>query len=131
MSAKTLFDNFPTIEIGYKQSIGKYILSNQKSKFISTEPFLNVDYDFLKGFIFSLDYSLNKYKALNQNNTFDLANMSLYYRGENSAWSFSVEGNNVFNAQYKNVNWISSYIVSDVKTYILPRIIMFSIGYNL
>jgi hypothetical protein len=131
LSAKTLFDNFPTIEIGYKQSIGKYILSNQKSKFISTEPFLNVDYDFLKGFIFSLDYSLNKYKALNQNNTFDLANMSLYYRGENSAWSFSVEGNNVFNAQYKNVNWISSYIVSDVKTYILPRIIMFSIGYNL
>jgi hypothetical protein len=131
LSAKTLHENFPTLEIGYKHSKNKYTLSGNKSRFVTLEPFFNIDYDFLKGFIFSLDYKFNKYKAINRSNNFDLANISLYYKAENSAWSFSLKGNNVFNVRYKNENLISSYIISDVRNYVLPRIIVFSLGYNL
>lgn len=132
-SAKTSFNNFPVIELGYVQKFGFYTLSNTKAEFVTMEPFLNIDYDFCKGFIFSLNYNLFNYKdkTFNQNNTYDLANTSLYYRNVNSAWSFSLEVNNVFGVQYKNENMFNSYIISDSKTYILPRIIMFSIGYNL
>ena len=133
VSAKTLFNNFPTIEIGYKSSIGNYTSSNIKSEFVTNEPFLNIDYDFLKGFIFSFDYSMYNYKnkSFNQNNIYDIANTSLYYKHENSAWSFKLEAKNVFDVAFRRQNSFSSYIISDTKTYILPRTIMFSVGYNL
>lgn len=133
ISTKTLFDDFPTIEAGFKQSIGNYTLSNNKYKFVTTEPFVNIDYDFLKGFIASFDYSAYSYenKSLNQKNRYELANASLYYKKDSSAWSFEISAQNIFNVEFKNQNSFSSYIISDTKTYILPRIIMFTIGYNL
>jgi hypothetical protein len=133
VSTKTLFDNFPTIELGFKQSFGNYTSSNTTSKFVTTEPFLNIDYDFLKGFIFSFDYTNYKYvnKTFNQKNTYQIANATLSYKKEDSAWSFKIKSQNLFNVQFKQQNSFSSYIISDSKTYILPRIVLFSVGYNL
>ncbi|MDX1830297.1 MAG: carboxypeptidase-like regulatory domain-containing protein [Lutibacter sp.] len=132
-STKTLFDNFPTIELGFRQSFGNYTSSNITSKFVTTEPFLNIDYDFLKGFIFSMDYTNYKYvnKTYHQKNTYQIANAILSYKKEDSAWSFKIKAQNLFNVQFKQQNSFSSYIISDSKTYILPRIVLFSIGYNL
>jgi IS30 family transposase len=42
-----------------------------------------------------------------------------------------ITAQNIFNAQFKQSNRFSEYVVSDTKTFILPRILMFSIGYNL
>ncbi|MFI2742078.1 carboxypeptidase-like regulatory domain-containing protein [Zhouia sp. PK063] len=133
ITARTLFDKFPVIEAGFKQSIGAYTLSGNKSTFSTNEPFFNIDYDFLKGFSFSFDYSAYTYKnkSLNQQNNYNLSNASLYYRQDNSAWSFEIAAQNLFNVKFKNQNSFSSYIISDTKTYILPQIVMFSISYNL
>jgi hypothetical protein len=54
---ETLFDNFPTIEVGYKRTIGNYTSGSSISKFVQSEPYLNIDYAFLKGFIFNFDYT--------------------------------------------------------------------------
>src|SRR5690606_34422518 len=133
VSAKTLFDNFPIIEVGYKQNTGNYTLSSEEAEFITSEPYLNVDYDFLKGFIFSFDYSSYTYKnkSLNQKNSYELANTSLFYKKDSSAWSFEIEVQNLFGVQFKNQHSFNSYIISDTKTFILPRVFMFSITYNL
>jgi len=133
ISAKTLYDDFPTIEIGFKQSIGNYTSSNTTSKFITNEPFINIDYDFLDGFIFSFDYTKYDYqnKTFSQKNKYELANASLYYKKEDSAWSFEIKAKNLFDVNFKNRNSFSSYIISDTKTYILPKIVMFTVGYNL
>ena len=133
ISGKTLFDNFPIIDFGFRQSFGSYTLSGRKSEFVTSEPFLNIDYDFWKGFIFSFDYTgyRNKNKDINLRNNYEIANASLYYNQENSAWSFEVEGQNIFDVTFKSHNSFSSYIISDTRTYILPRIIMFSVGYKL
>lgn len=133
ISGKTLFDNFPIIELGFRQIFGSYKLSGRKSKFITNEPFLNVDYDFWKGFIFSFDYTAYRYKNkdLNLSNNYEIANTSLYYNKGNSAWSFEVEAQNLFDVEFISRNSFSSYIISDNRTYILPRIIMFTIGYKL
>jgi len=133
VSAKTLYDEFPTIEIGFEQGIGNYTSSNQTSKFTTNKPFVTVDYDFLEGFIFSFDYENYTYqnKTFNQKNTYQIANTTLSYKKEDSAWSFKINAQNLFNVQFKQQNSFSSYIISDSKTYILPRIIMVSIGYNL
>ncbi|MCG1035148.1 carboxypeptidase-like regulatory domain-containing protein [Polaribacter sargassicola] len=130
---ETMFDNFPTIEVGVSRDIGKFISSNSTSKFITTEPFVTVDYDFLKGFIFNFDYKRSNYqnKTLNQKNVYEIANTTLSYKNEDSAWSYKISVQNLFDAQFKQSNSFSDYLISDRKTFILPRIVMFSIGYNL
>ncbi|QMU65173.1 MAG: carboxypeptidase-like regulatory domain-containing protein [Flavobacteriaceae bacterium] len=130
---ETLFDNFPTIEIGFKREVGRFISSGNTSKFITDQPFVTVDYDFLKGFVFNFDYTGNTYQneTLQQKNVYEIANTTLSYKNENSSWSYKISVQNLFNANFKQSNRFSDYLISDTKTYILPRIIMFSIGYNL
>ena len=130
---ETLFDKFPTIEIGVKQDIGKFISSNATSKFILTEPFVKIDYNFLESFTFNFDYTRSNYnnKTLAQKNSYEVANATLSYKKENSAWSFKIKTQNMFNTEFKQSNSFSDYLISDTKTFILPRILLFSIGYNL
>jgi len=133
LSVKTLFDKFPTIEAGFEQGIGIYTSSNQTSKFTTNKPYVTIDFDFLKGFIFSFDYENYNYenKTSNLKNTYQIANSTLSYKNEDSAWSFKIDAQNLFDVKLKNQNSFSSYMISDTKTYILPRIVMFSVGYNL
>ena len=119
--------------MGYRRIIGNFTSSNTESKFISSEPFVNIDYDFLKGFIFNFDYTGYSYqnKTLGQKNNYEIANTTLSYKSENSAWCYKILVNNFFDTQFKQSNSFSEYLISDRKTCILPRIFMFSIGYNL
>ena len=105
----------------------------QNLKRISTEPFITIDYDFLEGFIFNFDYRKSNYqnKTLDQKNTYEIANATLSYKNEDSAWSYKLTAQNLFNAQFRQSNSFSDFLISDRKTFILPRIIMLSIGYNL
>jgi len=130
---ETVFDKFPTIEIGYRRTIGDFTSSNTASKFVSSEPFATVDYSFLKGFIFNFEYTGYTYqnKTFNQKNTYEIANTTFSYQKEDSAWTYKVLVNNLFDAQFKQSNSFSDYVISDTKTFILPRIFMFSIGFNL
>ena len=133
LSAKTLYDDFPIIEIGWRQSFGNFTLSDNTTNFVTTEPFINFDYDFLSGFIVSADFTSYTYQnqTLDQRNSYEIANASLLYQKESSAWSFKVEAQNVFDVQFKNQNSFTSFIISDSRTFILPRILLFSVGYNL
>ena len=130
---ETLFSNFPTIEIGYKRTIGKYASGNDITEFVTSEPFVNIDYDFLKGFVFNFDYRRSRYenKRVHQKNVYELANATLSYKNEDSAWSYKLTASNLFDTTFKQSNSFSSYLISDTKTYILPRVLLFSIGYNL
>jgi hypothetical protein len=62
---------------------------------------------------------------------YEIANATLSYKQENSAWSYKIKAQNLLNTQFKQSNGFSDYLISDTKTFILPRIIMFSVGYNL
>jgi hypothetical protein len=133
VSAKTLYDDWPILEVGWRQNFGNFTLSENTTNFVTTEPFVNLDYDFLSGFIISADFTSYTYEntSLDQSNSYEIANASLLYQKESSAWSFKVEAQNLFDVQFKNQNTFTSYIISDSRTFILPRILLFSIGYNL
>lgn len=132
-SVKTLCDKFPTVEIGFEQNYGSYNSSNLNSKFVTNNPYLNIDYDFLEGFIFSFELENYSYKnaTINQSNNYQISNATLSYQKENSAWSFKLDAKNLFNANFNQSNSFSTYIITDSKMYILPRIVLFTIGYNL
>lgn len=130
---ETLFDKLPTIEVGYKRTIGNYTSGTSITKFARSEPYLNIDYDFLKGFIFNFDYKRSSYqnKSLGQKNVYEMANVTLSYRKEDSAWSYKIKATNLFDTSFKQSNSFSDYLIRDTKSYILPRVIMFSIAYTL
>lgn len=132
-SVRTSHENFPIVELGFKQSFGNYSSSRSNYKFTTNEPFFSFDYDFLKKFIFSFDYTYYKYqnKSLNLTNSYSISNVSILYGKENSAWNFKLSANNLFDIKFKNQNSFDTYIISENKTSILPRIAMFSIIYKL
>lgn len=133
LSAKTLYDNFPILEVGWRQNFGNFTLGKNTTNFVTTEPFVNLDYDFLSGFILSADFTSYTYqnKTLSQRNSYEIANASLLYQKESSAWSFKIEAQNVFDVHFKNQNSFTSYIISDSRTFILPRLVIFSMIYKL
>jgi len=132
LGVETIFKKWPNFEIGFTRSIGEF-KTNSYTKFVTNEPYLNIDYDFLDGFVFSFEYSLYDYRniALQQKNTYDLANLNLSYQKEDSAWVYKVVANNLFNTKFKQSNRFSTYLISDKKTFILPRAVMFSLSYKL
>lgn len=132
-SLSTNFEKAPNIEIGYKLNLSNYKSSNFKSNYTTKEPFVEIDYDFLNGFIFNANYYNNTFenKTLAQKEVYELLNTSLFYQKEDSAWGFEIKANNILNINYKRSNSINDFLISDVKTYVLPRIVLLTISYKL
>lgn len=133
VSAETFFKNFPNFEVGYTKDFNNYRSVNTTNNFENDRFFVNVQYDFLKNFIFKADYSYDAYlnKSNNIKNTFDNANASLFYQVEDSPWGFEINATNLFGTTFKKQNSFNSFLISDSKTFILPRIIMFKVAYKL
>lgn len=129
---ETRFKYFPNVELGYTKAISEY-RANTSSEFQTDVFSIYVEYDFLKDFIFKFDYSFESYqnKTLKVRSFFEVANSSLFYQKEDSPWGFEFSANNIFNIGFKQRNSFSSILVSDEKTFILPRMIMFKISYKL
>ena len=87
----------------------------------------------MKDFIFKADYAFDAYqnKSNHTKNTFDTANASLFYQVEDSPWGFEINATNLFDTAFKQQNSFNSFLISDTKRYILPRIVMFKIAYKL
>ena len=130
--AKTTFKNFPNIEIGMNKSFSDYRSLNN-AKFENTILFGSLEYDFLKGFIFSFDYQHEQYinKTSDNVNTFNIGNTSLFYQQEDSPWGFEFSVSNIFDVRFKRRNTFSTLLVSDEQTFILPRIFMAKVIYKL
>ena len=133
ISAETSFKNHPNIEVGYTKDFNNYRSFNLINNFENDRLFVNLEYDFLKDFIFKADYSFDNYTNKNNgiDNSFDTANMSLFYQKEDTPWGFEINAINLFDLTFKQQNAFSNFLISDSKTFILPRIIMFKISYKL
>lgn len=132
-SLATFFKKLPNIELGYKKDFSSYRSLGSNTKFENDKFYVFLEYDFLKDFILKMDYTFDKYqnKASSINNTFDNANTSLFYQKEDSPWGFEVTANNIFDTTFKQKSSFSSFLISDSKTFILPRIIMLKFIYKL
>ena len=95
----------------------------------STEE-MNVDE--LKAYIKKLEYeNTSNTNANQQRNFYDLANTSLRYQKKNSPFGFELSVNNVLNTSVKNDFSFSDYLISERTTFVLPRVVLFSISYKL
>jgi hypothetical protein len=133
LSLETFFKKWPNLDIGYTKEFNKYKAFGNETKFQNDIFFVNLEYDFLNNFIVKMSYNLDAYKnkSVHINNQFDNANASLFYNKEDSPWGFELEITNIFDTKYKQQNSFSDFLISDSKTFIMPRILMFKISYKL
>ncbi|SDS30514.1 TonB-dependent receptor [Winogradskyella sediminis] len=130
---ETSFKNYPNIEINYTKDFNNYKALNNTSKFENDQLEVILEYDFLNDFIFKADYTFDNYSNKSQatQTTFDTANASLFYQKEDSPWGFEVNATNLVDVKFKQQNSFNAFVISDSRTFILPRIVMFKVSYKL
>lgn len=130
---KTIFKDLPNIEMSYQKAFTFYESASTSTKFINDNFSLNLDYDFLNDFIFNLNYSYTQYKNDTQRsiNEFQEMNSSLFYQKENSPWGFELTATNILDTKFKQRNSFSDFLITDEKTFILPRIFLLKVSYKI
>ncbi len=131
LKARTQNKKWPDFSVGYTKGFGSLNGLTSSKNFNDTfETSLN--FRLLKGFVFEINYE--NYKTKNSNNDktyFEIANSSLRYNKKNSPLTFEIFVNNIFDTKTKNNISISDFVISENKTYILPRVAMLSLTYKI
>lgn len=133
LSVKTLFDKLPTLSLSYQKSFNNYDTAFNKTLALQDKFSVNIDYEFLNDFVFEFFYNLNLYENedLGINNRFDDSYFSLRYNPENTPWSYSITGSNLFDNRFKQENSFNGFLIADRQTFLQPRIIMLELSYKL
>lgn len=128
----TNFKKYPNFDIGFSKRFSELKSPNSITKFTFEEPFINLEYNFLNNFYLKADYNKTTFRdQFGHKNKYEMTNAELEYHQEDSMWSFKISSTNILGIDYKNDTNISDYIVSENRTYIMPRIWLFTITYKL
>ena len=131
LTFRTSYKKWPDISIGYNKGYSQFN-GLTKSNYQSDEFTSDVEFTFKKFITFKFDYeNLKNKNNLNQTNFYDIANISLRYQEKNSPFGFELFANNLFNNKIKNDYTFSDFMISERKTYLLPRVFMVSVSYKL
>jgi hypothetical protein len=131
LKARTQNKKWPDFSVEYTKGFGNLSgLTNSKNTNDTFESSLNIR--FFKDFVFEMNYENFKTKNSNNDKTyFEIANSSLRYNKKNSPLTFEIFVNNIFDTKTKNNISISDFVISENKTYILPRVAMLSLTYKI
>ena len=132
-SVETNFKNAPNFEVGYNRSINNYQNGNSDRTFFTDRPFANLDVKFLKGFTFTADWSYYNYKDKEDTvkNEYSFFEASLRYQKPESSWEFRLDGTNLLNVDALNNDSFNENFSTTTQYFVMPRIVMFSVKYNL
>ncbi|WP_257984591.1 hypothetical protein [Psychroflexus sp. MES1-P1E] len=129
---RTRFDDWPNLEAGVRQSFSRLNSDAINNKFTTLSPFANLEYDFWDFIIeFNCDYNYFENQTTGDLNRFELAEASLFYGKEDSAWGFEVNATNLFDIGFKRQNSVNEFMVSDRRIFVQPRIVMSKVIYKL
>ncbi|MFN2261162.1 MAG: carboxypeptidase-like regulatory domain-containing protein [Psychroflexus sp.] len=133
LKVDTRFDDLPNFEVGYRHSFSRLNSDNIDNEFMRITPFALVEYDFLEDFIFKFNYDYNYFKnqTTDNSNRFEIAESSLFYGKEDSAWSFEISATNIFDVDFKRENSVNEFIVSDRRIFLQPRTVLLKLIYKL
>jgi hypothetical protein len=128
-SLQSNFVKWPNFEIGFKSSLSKF----DSSESVTNKPFANIEVVFLKDFVFVADYKFNSYhnKTNGIKNTYDFLNTDLYYQKEGSKWEFKLSAINLLNVKSINEDYFSEFLQSSSRYIVQPRMLMFTVKYDL
>ena len=128
---KTAYKKWPTVSVGYTKGFSQFKGITQ-SQFQFDTYNADAEFSFFKHWTYKLEYeNTSNTNANQQRNFYDLANTSLRYQKKNSPFGFELSVNNVLNTSVKNDFSFSDYLISERTTFVLSRVVLFSISYKL
>ncbi len=131
-SLETNFRDKPNFEIGLKYNLNNYKNANIENKFVRETPFIRTDAYFGRGFVFTAEYSYNKYKNQDQVlNYFRFLDADISYNKEGSKWEYSVGITNLLNDTSTNRDSFNQFFTQTRSYIIQPRYILFKLKYDL
>jgi Carboxypeptidase regulatory-like domain/Outer membrane protein beta-barrel family len=132
-SARSSFREWPNFEVGYNFTVNNYDNGGFKQTFYTQSPYANVDINFLKYFSLSATWDFYNYtdKAETISNEYSFLNATLYFQETDSSWEFSLQGTNILNTQYTNSDSFNDEFNTTSQFFVLPRIVMLVVKYNL
>lgn len=132
ITAETRFKNYPNVKAGANTQWSEFTV-NAKNSFVTYNYFGALNYTALKNYKIHLDYNLMSFKNRNtvQENTFESLNFSTTYVFPKSPWSVSLSAHNLLDVREKRAGNLNTIIVSDIRTFTMPRLILFRLGYKL
>jgi len=132
-SVRSNFREWPNIEAGYRITVNNYDNGGLEQTFYTQRPFVNVDVNFLKDFTLSGEWEFYDYtdKANTIENRYSFLNATLYYQKGESPWEFSVQATNILNTEATNNDSFNDNFSTTSQYFVLPRILMFVVKYDL
>ncbi|WP_443633974.1 TonB-dependent receptor [Candidatus Marifrigoribacter sp. Uisw_064] len=132
-SIQSNFRDWPNFEIGYNRTINDYNSGNTEQIFYTDRPFATVDVKFLKHFTFSADWSLYNYsdKANTVENNYSFLGADLYFKKGESPWEFKLQATNILDTKFINNDSFNEQFNSTSQYFVLPRILMLVVKYDL
>jgi hypothetical protein len=133
VSARSNFNKWPNFEVGYNAIINDYKNGRIPQTFYTNSPFANVDVKFLKHLTFTADWNLYNYsdKANSIENQYSFLNANLYFRKGDSPWEYKIQATNILDTEFTNNDSFNDEFNSTTQYYVLPRIVMFVVKYDL
>lgn len=132
-SLQSNFKSFPNFEIGYRFAKNDYDNGGIEQTFFTNKPYANVNVRFLKDFDFNAEWDYYNYtnKEKTVKNMYSFFNANLYYKKADSPWEFSVRATNILNTKSLNNDSFSDQFNITSQYFVMPRIVMFVMKYNL
>ena len=127
------FKDWPNFEVGYSKIINEYDNGGLAQTFYTDRPYANVDIKFLKYFTLIAEWNYYNYtdRANTLENQYSFFNADLYFRKGESSWEFKIQATNILDTEFINSDNFSDEFNSTTQYFVLPRILMFVVKYDL
>lgn len=127
------FKSFPNFEVGYRYIKNDYDNGGIEQAFFTNQPYANVNLRFLKNFNLFAEWDYYKYTndANTIENSYSFFNANLYYQKGESPWEFSVRATNILDTESINNDSFTDQFNTTSQYFVMPRIVMFVIKYDL
>ena len=132
-SVRSSFREWPNFEVGYRLTVNNYDNGGREQTFFTQRPYANVDINFLKDFTLSAEWDYYNYSNEENTveNTYSFFNANLYYQKGDSPWEFRIQANNILDTEFTNNDSFSDQFNTTSQYFVLPRIMMLVIKYDL
>lgn len=132
IGAETNFKKIPNIELHWKQDFSTFNSGATQTDFIVTAPTINLEFQLFNSLSFEGGYAYNHYNNTTTSDIdiFQIAEASLTYNKEDSPITVSLNIQNIFDAQSRNVNSTNDFLLSDQRIFIQPRIATLGLAYK-
>ncbi len=132
-SLRSNFRDWPNLEIGYRLLVNRSDIDGLIQKFYTRRPFFKLDARFLKDFTVSADWDFYDYTNEERTieNSYSFLNANLYYQESGSKWEFQIQADNLLDTDFINNDTFNDQFNITTQYFVLPRILMFVVKYDL